>query len=97
MYVFWSPFSASCFNLQLIDVFTNLKDLVCNCGFAIAESIGDIYIFSKHAFQSCFEIRQDPQNGGFVPSILISPTYVVEPENVANPSLLAWLYQVYYL
>jgi hypothetical protein len=42
-----SPFSASCFNLQLIDVFTNLKDLVWNCGFAIAKSIDDIYIFIR--------------------------------------------------
>jgi hypothetical protein len=41
-----SPFSASCFiNLQLIDVFTNLQDLVCNCGFAIAEFIDDILYF----------------------------------------------------
>src|SRR6267378_1553420 len=93
-----SPLSASCFNLQLIDVFSNLKDLARNCGFVIiAESIGDFIFLSEDAFRSCFEIRQDPQKGGFVPSILISPTYVVETGNVANPSLLAWLYQGYYL
>ena len=59
-----SPFSASCFNLQLIDVFTNLKDLVCNCGFAIAESIGDIYIFIQARIPKLFRDSSRPSKGG---------------------------------
>jgi hypothetical protein len=42
-----SPFSASCFNVQLINFLTKWQDFARNCGVAFAESSGDIYIFIR--------------------------------------------------
>lgn len=81
-----SSLSASYFNLRLTK---NLTD--CNCGFAIAESVSDIYIFIRARILKLFRDSSSPSKGGVCSPILISPTYIIFLAKLQQLDVLAEL------